>query len=49
VWPDGTTHFKDVYVSTEEECETLLREAISEMKKAISAEKERIENETRAN
>ncbi|WP_298022486.1 site-specific integrase [uncultured Dysosmobacter sp.] len=48
VWPDGTTHFKDVYAPTKEECEALLREAISEMKKAITAERERMENEVRA-
>jgi len=48
VWPDGTTHFKDVYASTKEECEALLREAISEMKKAIAAERERMANESRA-
>lgn len=48
VWPDGTTHFKDVYASTEEECEILLREAISEMKKAIAVERERMANEAKA-
>jgi len=48
VWPDGTTHFKDVYASTKEECETLLREAILEMKKAIAAKRARMENEVRA-
>jgi len=48
VWPDGTTHFKDVYAPTKEECEALLREAISEMKKDISAERERMRNEVRA-
>ncbi len=48
VWPDGTTHFKDVYAATEEECEALLREAISEMKKEISAERQRMGNEVRA-
>jgi len=39
---------KDVYASTEEECEILLREAISEMKKAIAAERERMANGSRA-
>ncbi len=48
VWPDGTMHFKDVYAAAEEECETLLREAILEIKKEISAERERMRNEIRA-
>jgi len=47
-WPDGTTRFKDVYVPAEEECEVFPREAISGMKKAIAAERERMANESRA-
>lgn len=30
-WPDGTKHVRDVYASTEEECEAKLEELIAEM------------------
>ncbi len=48
VWPDGTTRHKDVYAPTKEECEVLLKEAMAEMKAAISAERERSTNKAKA-
>jgi len=48
VWPDGATRHKDIYAPTKEECEALLKKAMTEMKAAINAERERMKNEAKA-
>ena len=48
VWPDGKRHARNVYAHSEEECEKLLAELISEMKAEISAEKERLKADPKA-
>ena len=42
IWPDGKKHARNVYAHSEEECEKLLAELITEMKAEISMEKERL-------
>ena len=48
VWPDGKKHARNVYAHSEEECEKLLAELISEMKAEINAEKERLKADPKA-
>ena len=40
VWPDGKKHSRNVYARTREECETLLRGLIREMKAEIAEQRE---------
>lgn len=48
IWPDGKKHARNIYAHSEEECERLLAEMITEMKAEIAAEKERITAAPRA-
>ena len=42
IWPDGKKHARNIYAHSEEECEKLLAELITEMKAEISVEKARL-------
>ena len=42
IWPDGKKHARNVYAHSEEECEKLLAEMITEMKAEIATEKKRL-------
>ena len=48
-WPDGTKHTKNVYANTRDECEKLLAAMIVEMKTEVTAERERLKAEGKAN
>ena len=48
IWPDGKKHARNVYAHSEEECEKLLAEMITEMKTEIAAERERLRAEPKA-
>ena len=41
-WPDGTKRTRDIYASTKDECERMLEVMITEMKREVAAEKERL-------
>ena len=48
IWPDGKKHARNVYAHSEEECEKLLAEMITEMKAEIADERERLKAESKA-
>ena len=41
-WPDGTKRTRDIYAATKDECEQRLAVMITEMKREVAAEKERL-------
>ncbi|MBD5153435.1 MAG: site-specific integrase [Oscillibacter sp.] len=41
-WPDGTKRTRDIYAATKDECERMLAIMITEMKREVAAEKERL-------
>ena len=48
IWPDGKKHARNIYAHSEEECEKLLAELITEMKAEISTEKVRLKADSKA-
>lgn len=48
IWPDGKKHARNVYAHSEEECEKLLAEMITEMKAEIADERKRLKAESKA-
>lgn len=48
IWPDGKKHPRNIYAHSQEECEQLLAQMITEVKSEIAAEKERLKQAQKA-
>lgn len=48
IWPDGKKHPRNIYAHSQEECEQLLAQMITEVKSEIAAEKERLKQSQKA-